>query len=570
MSTYKFDPSFDAVSEIRLLTIVPGSTQDPVACKLKIHQVDFLPSFEALSYTRGYNNAQNPIDIDGDRFIVHGNVYQALLELRKPKAYRTFWIDAICVDQQDEYEKKRQVRLMKSIYSKAERVVVWFPPPRGTTDQIIGLIRELHLWGWETAKSIIEDKEWHRLKAADWIALRDFLAHPWWSRVWTLQEVVLAREIVLQLGTQIEWMRGLLRSGKELSLLDLLLHCWERKATDTRDCIYGLFALSSDIDAGVLDLEINYNAAVAEVLTGAVNEVLLKHGTLELFSNAGVGFPRTLKGLPSYVPDWSNINIAAKPLYYLFDEGRQTLTLQEKGVRLHSSGQLQVSVYFLENVAEVSSEPLTGMKGAQDNEKCLAWLTEVERMTKYGSVRTQGARDPYTPIPPLKGSMSVFEAFWRTLVANRSIRWFQPPPFVLHAYLGYKNGLSKACGGRPVTTPFTNADEEALRYPVPPEDLAVLEKDWIDTMRITTYGRSFCLTNDGRIGLVPPGTKPGDHICLLEGGAVPYVMRPYIAPNLPGPQKEPSFQLVGECYIHGVGAFQIIEAYRPAHTVLLV
>ncbi|KAL1594578.1 hypothetical protein SLS60_010339 [Paraconiothyrium brasiliense] len=198
MSTYEFEPFFDAGSEIRLLTILPGSTKDPVACKLEIHQLDSPPSFEALSYTWGDNNAQNPIDIDGHCFIVHGNAYQALLELRNSEAPRTLWIDAVCIDQEDEDEKASQVPLMKSIYGKAERVVVWFPPPRGRGKTILGLLRELHLWGLETATSMIEDKDWHRLKAYDWLALRDFLVHPWWSRVWTLQEVILAREIVFQ------------------------------------------------------------------------------------------------------------------------------------------------------------------------------------------------------------------------------------------------------------------------------------------------------------------------------------------------------------------------------------
>ena len=39
--------------------------------------------------------------------------------------FRSFWIDAICIDQQSIGEKNKQVRLMGEIYSSAKLVVSW-------------------------------------------------------------------------------------------------------------------------------------------------------------------------------------------------------------------------------------------------------------------------------------------------------------------------------------------------------------------------------------------------------------------------------------------------------------
>jgi Heterokaryon incompatibility protein (HET) len=43
-------------------------------------------------------------------------------ELRDPLEDRVFWIDAICINQEDDKEKSRQVPMMAQIYSEAANV----------------------------------------------------------------------------------------------------------------------------------------------------------------------------------------------------------------------------------------------------------------------------------------------------------------------------------------------------------------------------------------------------------------------------------------------------------------
>jgi hypothetical protein len=46
-------------------------------------------------------------------------------KLRHRARKRILWIDAICIDQEDEKDKSHQVAMMADIYSKADRVIVW-------------------------------------------------------------------------------------------------------------------------------------------------------------------------------------------------------------------------------------------------------------------------------------------------------------------------------------------------------------------------------------------------------------------------------------------------------------
>jgi hypothetical protein len=66
-------------------------------------------------------------------------------------------------------------------------------------------------------------------------------------------------------------------------------------------------------------------------------------------------------------------------------------------------------------------------------------------------------------------------------------------------------------------------------------------------------GRRFAVTREGYLCLVPPGTEPGDMVCLILGAAVPFVLRLLnrSKDNLSEGQHN-SYVLVGECYVHGM------------------
>ncbi|KAH4938344.1 hypothetical protein HBH74_056200 [Parastagonospora nodorum] len=591
MADYMFEKFKDARSEIRILTVLPGSTKDPVSCTLESASLDSLPVYEALSYTWGNNDTKNPIQIDGKRFIAFGNAQDALVELRDAISPRRIWIDAICINQEDLEEKQHQILLMKAVYEKASRVVIWFPRPRGNADLAVDLLNELneqHDAGTHTVQSM-QGIHRTRMRSSEWTALRDFLHHPWWRRVWTFQEVVVGRNVVIQYGRHmipwkrmhilgddnsmlysmfikepgegedfgvghpdgcsaipiIQWLRDLLEAGERCSLLDLLPQCWFRQATNIRDCIYGLCALASDVDS--LGIIPDYSKSVEDVLTDAVNKILLKYGTFELFCKAGCGFDRNFPGLPSYVPDWTNIP-AAQPLYWHFYEGPQTVPLAERGINLHEDGQLQLKIYEIDYIEHISTK-LHSTAGEDEYKQLISWFDAAEKLA------ITHARDPYTMTIPQSTSIPLFEAFWRTTIAdsaNTSNRT-RPLPDTYHGYLRWKYTLSHH-SGISATSLFEDIEQYSDRYRDPMDDTLAKMVDWYNTVLVTSWDRAFCVTRGGMVGLVPGGARPGDLVCLIPGGAVPFVMRMRASVN--------ECELVGESYFHGVGAIEGVKQLR--------
>ena len=127
-------------------------------------------------------------------------------------SHTPLWIDAICINQDDKQEKNHQVQQMGEIYKGAERVLVWL----GNHEQrcmtwMLGVLdakastvkrhaRDFRLSGSfpKTMQDIV-GIEAHAL------FLR-LLSHSYFSRLWIIQEIILAQDIVLLVGSSwIAW-----------------------------------------------------------------------------------------------------------------------------------------------------------------------------------------------------------------------------------------------------------------------------------------------------------------------------------------------------------------------------
>jgi hypothetical protein len=90
-----------------------------------------------------------------------------------------------------------------------------------------------------------------------------------------------------------------------------------------------------------------------------------------------------------------------------------------------------------------------------------------------------------------------------------------------------------------------------------------------------TTGRNFVITSRGFFGLAPLKTKPGDEVCILEGGNIPYVLRSVNSEELtphnvtPG-EKQWFFTIVGKSYVHGVSDGEWIKDRDEADVIEVI
>lgn len=112
------------------------------------------------------------------------------------------WADQVCVDQRSVEERSHQVQKMDMIYGTAKSVVVHLGVPTeetGTDMEHLQSFLQRHAQGEAAPWSHIAIPDLER-------SVSNIIDRPWFERMWTLQEAVLARHIVLQCGQyRIQW-----------------------------------------------------------------------------------------------------------------------------------------------------------------------------------------------------------------------------------------------------------------------------------------------------------------------------------------------------------------------------
>ncbi|KAK5654223.1 hypothetical protein OQA88_7398 [Cercophora sp. LCS_1] len=342
--------------------------------------------FHALSYYWSDASAEVPFPIcDGEdvpgsaRSIigVSGTLYKAICRLSS-KATATgplrIWIDAICINQDDLEERSQQVAMMGSIYSRAEVVHVWldddFVPG---LDEALRLIRDIvnvntricpgatqcrcqgtkHTLSTEQINGIIHDAASHFVGYgpevfAQHIAgghfssaakdagnggegqhdvhwayfMQSFFHHPWFQRVWVVQEAILSpKTVVCSANEEIPWEELLMVNkiasmpeyagqarwsiqthdsmpaiwnvlteshGKgPLSILEVFLKALDLKATNPCDKLWGLLSFGHETREAAkipLLLRPDYSKPVNKVMADFTRWWILEYRSLDVLS----------------------------------------------------------------------------------------------------------------------------------------------------------------------------------------------------------------------------------------------------------------------------------------------
>lgn len=316
------EPSF------RLVRLARG-TEGPVVCELfhaLIHDASDSIDYEALSYTWGSTRRSHRITVNNRNLMITESLHDALRHLRDDLEDRILWIDAICIDQDNQTERGYQVQQMASIYERARQVIIWLGLGTPETDTLFDSIRRLerHALNFACSDWTPSDRRWQFLwstvtvgetpvtehQSSKTHCFRMLLWRDWFMRVWVLQEVAKARAARVVCGTKAVSARifalmppllGVEPDYRTQSVLDImpgpsrkyswwtetrdlhtLLHRFQgSQASDSRDLIYALLGISSDA-ADNSALLPDYNKSEEEVVQDAIAFILdlQSHGVL--------------------------------------------------------------------------------------------------------------------------------------------------------------------------------------------------------------------------------------------------------------------------------------------------
>lgn len=157
---------------IRVLEVYPDSLETPhtnheIYGKLSVVNLedDLAPQFIALSYVWGVYAPEQPrhVQCGTSRIEITPNGFEVLKGLSKKFGDEQFviWVDAVCINQEDEEEKMRQISLMGDIYSKAATTYIWLGEGTPATDRAMQYLNAAEfLEFFESKDDIVRPRPW--------------------------------------------------------------------------------------------------------------------------------------------------------------------------------------------------------------------------------------------------------------------------------------------------------------------------------------------------------------------------------------------------------------------------
>jgi hypothetical protein len=589
-----------AEDEIRLLSV---QKRDGETVYELIHvQFDKAPRYTALSYCWEDQSPDQPLNCAGSTLLVTANVKNFLSYFCTQAEPQYIWIDGLCINQTDISEKNHQVGFMKSVYTKASKVVIWLGE---SNDSINDAIRQIpyvlpSAATYRGTKSGFDDA----LKSYGipirgslfWEGIETLLSKPWFSRLWTFQEAVLPKNVEVRCGKDmlsydlmtaltralsndsnpLSLFKGRRRSGSRvdtqprgrqtwmrvaqcrdliakqpdsmLSFSMLLIYGRDLSATNPADKIYGMLGLAKPSMQSLISID--YARHYHDVYVHFMKIYFAEGGESRLLNMVD----GHTEGLPTWCPDFAVNKRYMSVANYLgctFHAG------QRAGYQ-HSPASQWLQ---LDNIGGSLGRRKLAVRGF--------FLDSIRTTVSY-------PRGPNSIGPPKTIEEGVKLIDWEaTCLAISQLAYGHPDSTPEAHVRTLTGGSAKKCADG-------NNDHELLmsymlRYGSDKHrighrelhELSSKERDrgryLLKTLIKFCSERCFFSTNFGRIGLAQARVKPEDRVCIFYGGLSPFIIRPT--------EEDPTqYELMGEAYVDGVmygEAFKLDES-KEAETIVLV
>lgn len=578
---YPYPALLEGPSSIRLVVLLAAAESHfNIVCKLCNGTLG-QDKYEALSYVWGDASKKRTITVNDLLFQATENLEVALRHLRYRDRHRVLWIDSMCINQNDPEERNAQVQKMDQIYSSSQRTIVWLGPEYEGSRAMLELMGRFG----DLQDSLIKDEPPLTPFST---ALNRLLQRPWFTRIWCIQEFILAQDVVFQCGqgsfgqkdlAKILVIKNELYSlspepqndigerertvkvfrqsiaetynlffwkanrllNSDISVLNLLYTFGDWAASDPRDKVFGFYGIVQEENIDRVVLKPDYKKNAGEVYTEIAVYFLRKYRNLSILSMAsqpaeGLVDVSTLHLLPSWVPDWRDaqrfgrerncraISFHKKDRGTPLFDGIYNASLGVEATPVDLQNLDQVLV--LDGINVDTIETIGDVLHGFDVSNNFDHALSIISKSEEIAGLSQGGHYRFSGQP-------VREAWWRTLLGDRMDDW-------------------KGKVGPRIRIPT-----EQGQHRVDWEQRFLSGDDFNTTMGGLTIkglmcGRRFFKTAKGMFGLAPHSTRQGDQVVVLFGGTVPFIIRRY----------DKWYHILGEGYVHGIMDGEVIHQPR--------
>jgi Heterokaryon incompatibility protein (HET) len=493
---------------------------------------------------------------------------------------------------------------MGDIYANAEKVLIWMGEDEcSEADECFALILETNRFliaQLEQHKDVYAIPNIHRGDSAicsdtrRWDLVRKLMDKPWFSRVWVLQEVGLARAAVIHWGkSSMEWSQlvelmlfvtaradigaytGNVKSGKiwdvfedvwrgfensntwrnELpltrsmniaggqSFIDILNDGRTYQTTDQRDRIYAFLghprAAEQDIDA-------DYQVSIEEVYLRAARSIL---GTCQ--------YPWTVFSTVDHTPDSPSLTGERPSWVPRWDESWRVYWLGYPDMWYRAGGHVPEAF----EISAPLSEPRVTLKGVIVD--AIVWVSKA--FTSEELILQQQRK--FKPIQAAFKYMmqdshnSCYQdselALSLTIVAGRAANEGPAEDDLQQhrdAYNSYKNIMEESSDKACVRKDKDEQSSDTLSS----QGLGIDVLTFVNNQRRALQNRRLFRTSAGFYGAGHMTIESGDECCIFRGANAPFVLRRVDAHRENKVQGR-YFRLVGESFIQGIMKGEVLD-----------
>lgn len=587
---YTHAPLGSDPDEIRVVKLLPGVGDDEISIEIVHLVVDEEPEYEALSYVWGTSDITYDIRVvpdfsvempeknprpdsitqatsnleqisltqdEGSVLAIGMNLYIALKRLRQQDDIRILWIDAICIDQDDEAEKSKEVGKMGEIYRNARRVVVWLgEESRDSTLAIStlykvgndleyereGLSFRCRIRSGSDLKSLDVSGELIEASRSSWVAINMLLERPWFTRLWVLQEIGLSLNTIVAVGSkEISWdifcgallwvehraasvlfeffsLQTIERLQPFTTLINaqmlsgLSIFAMHTNCSEPRDRIYAVLSLLHPNVASRITPD--YSRPIEEIFTNAVLAEIKGMQDLEILKLCGFSDEASTIQLPSWVPNFSD-PLKFRPWTVLSEAAAQS---QPEWSSDKNEGTLTLRGRFIDTISHVSVPMPLDVTFHGTREVCRQW----EPPSAYTAEYITGG--------------SLIEAFVSAVAAGHVRKMF------------FKGENLRV----------EDLMSEYKRSMMRDKDNDEASSEFARGMQSFLVGRALFRTGKGYIGICPESTRAGDHVCVALGCPLPMIIR-----TTPG-DAGGHYRIGGGCFIPGLQLGQGLLGALPS------